>query len=206
MGGNHETPGTWRQGALDEDLVDLKIVVEYLKSTYGYVVDVVVGHSRGSLVGMLIFIKFVSQTGKQSETQAAAVWKKHFDDRGYYEWTVSVARKSTTVKIFPDDLEAFVKWDTSFVWTKFPPNVDVLTLHGLSDSTVPPYDAIIYTQAFSSRSSGTHMLNLIENADHNFTGRQDEVVSAILDWWTARERGELKTGVWVEREALKGRL
>jgi alpha-beta hydrolase superfamily lysophospholipase len=50
--GNHETPGTWRQGALEDDMVDLTVVVEYLKATYGYVIDLVVGHSRGSLVGM----------------------------------------------------------------------------------------------------------------------------------------------------------
>lgn len=33
-------------------MVDLSTVVEYLKATYGYVIDFVVGHSRGSLVGM----------------------------------------------------------------------------------------------------------------------------------------------------------
>ncbi|KAL0960948.1 hypothetical protein HGRIS_005949 [Hohenbuehelia grisea] len=49
--GNHETPGIWKQGAMDEDLVDLRIVVEYLKKEFGYVVDLVVGHSRGSIVG-----------------------------------------------------------------------------------------------------------------------------------------------------------
>ncbi|KAG6841110.1 hypothetical protein C0991_001798 [Blastosporella zonata] len=75
------------------------------------------------------------------ETPAAAIWKKHFDDHGYYEWTVSVARKPTTVKIFPEDLEIFTKWDSSIVWDQFPANVDVLTLHGLSDATVPPWVA-----------------------------------------------------------------
>lgn len=48
--GNHETGGAWKQGALEEDLEDLVAVVDYLKATYGYVVDLVVGHSRGSLV------------------------------------------------------------------------------------------------------------------------------------------------------------
>ncbi|KAG6919610.1 hypothetical protein DXG01_003474 [Tephrocybe rancida] len=130
--GNHETPGTWRQGALEEDLVDLEVVVEYLKSTYGYIVDLVVGHSRGSLVG----IRWACTS--QDETPAAAVWKAHFDKQGYYDWSVSVARKPVTVKIFPDDLETFTNWDSSIVWGEFPPSVDVLTIHGLSDTTVPP--------------------------------------------------------------------
>jgi hypothetical protein len=68
------------------------------------------------------------------------------------------------------------------------------------------YDALIYTKALSNRTPGIHTLNFIEDADHNFTGRQDEVVDAILSWWSARERGELSTGVWVEREGLRGKL
>lgn len=52
LSGNHETPGTWRQGALEEDLIDLLAVVEYLKTNFGYAIDLVVGHSRGSVVAM----------------------------------------------------------------------------------------------------------------------------------------------------------
>jgi uncharacterized protein len=52
VSGNHETPGTWREGALNDDLIDLAVVVEYLKSNLGYAIDLVVGHSRGSIVAM----------------------------------------------------------------------------------------------------------------------------------------------------------
>jgi alpha-beta hydrolase superfamily lysophospholipase len=50
LSGNHETGGIWKQGALDEDLVDLQVVVDFLKQTYGYVIELLVGHSRGSVV------------------------------------------------------------------------------------------------------------------------------------------------------------
>lgn len=50
--GNHESGGTWKQAAIHEDVEDLRIVVAYLTSHYGYEVDLVVGHSRGSVVGM----------------------------------------------------------------------------------------------------------------------------------------------------------
>jgi len=39
----------------------------------------------------------------------------------------------------------------------------------------------------------------MEDADHNFTGRQDDVVDVILDWWDVRQRGDLKTGIWLGR-------
>lgn len=66
------------------------------------------------------------------------------------------------------------------------------------------YDAMIYARALSDRTPGTHSLNFVEDADHNFTGRQDEVVDAILEWWVTRQRGELKTGVWLE--GIRGKL
>jgi hypothetical protein len=53
------------------------------------------------------------------------------------------------------------------------------------------YDALIYARALGNRSPGTHSLHLVEGADHNFTKRQDDVVNAILQWWDARQRGEL---------------
>ncbi|RDB18938.1 hypothetical protein Hypma_014332 [Hypsizygus marmoreus] len=214
--GNHETGGVWRQGALENDLEDLFAVVEHLKIVYGYVIDLVVGHSRGSLVAMRWICTsedgkkisgFVNASGRyrmRVKSPAAKAWQASFDEQGYYNWTVSVARKEVTVKIFPEDLEQFTKWDSSIVWDRFPPSVDVLTIHGLSDKTVPPYDALIYARALSNRVPGTHTLNLVENADHNFTGRQDQVVDAILAWWEARERGEGQHGIWVDE--IKGKL
>lgn len=50
--GNHESGGKWRQGGFSDDVEDLVTVVAYLRATYGYEVDMVVGHSRGSVVGM----------------------------------------------------------------------------------------------------------------------------------------------------------
>lgn len=50
--GNHESGGQWTQGGFADDVEDLVAVVAYLRSTYGYEVDMVVGHSRGSVVGM----------------------------------------------------------------------------------------------------------------------------------------------------------
>jgi len=44
----------------------------------------------------------------------------------------------------------------------------------------------------------------MEGADHNFTGLQDDVVDAILQWWEVRRRGEIQTGIWVGR--IKGKL
>jgi uncharacterized protein len=49
-----------------------------------------------------------------------------------------VAGNQVIGKIYPQDIEEFAQWDTSIVWDHFPPKIDVLTLHGLADATVPP--------------------------------------------------------------------
>lgn len=60
--------------------------------------------------------------------------------------------------------------DISVVWTQFPARIDVLTLHGMKDSIVSPYDALIYARAYGARKTATHTLRYIEDADHNYTG------------------------------------
>jgi len=217
--GSHETGGgIWKQGGLDEDLVDLQAVVDYLKQTYGYVMELVVGHSRGSLVAFRWISTtedgrrvsaFVNASGRYRmakilESPAGTIWQEHFAKHGFYTWNVTVAGKKFAAQVTPEDVENFANWDTSFVWDQFPSATDVLTLHGLQDQTVPPYDALIYARALGSRSPGTHTLHLMENADHNFTGRRDDVAEAILQWWNMRLLGETRTGIWVDE--IRGKL
>ncbi|KAK0201542.1 Alpha/Beta hydrolase protein [Desarmillaria ectypa] len=208
--GCHETPGTWRQDGLEDEVVDISVVVDYLARAFGYQVDLIVGHSRGSVVGIRWLCTteagkkvsgFVNVSGryrmhKIHETALAKKWAESFLSRGFHIWTPTVARKTLSIKILPNDVENFCKFDTSLVWDKFPQGTDVLTIHGLSDTQVPPYDAVIYARALSNRDPGTHSLHLMEHADHNFIGRQDEVVATILEWWRAHEGGDLQPGIW----------
>lgn len=67
------------------------------------------------------------------------------------------------------------------------------------------YDALIYTRALSGRSPGIASLHLVEGADHNFTGRQDEVVAVVTEWLECRNQGRLTPGVWMS-DSLRSRL
>jgi alpha-beta hydrolase superfamily lysophospholipase len=51
--GAYESGGTWKYAAFWQDVDDLEIVVQFLNQQYGYVTDLLVGHSRGSVVAML---------------------------------------------------------------------------------------------------------------------------------------------------------
>jgi uncharacterized protein len=172
---------------------DLQAVVDHLKNEFGYVVDLVVGHSRGSIVGFRWLATsedgrkaaaYVNVSGRYrmevrnsthclsvplnhawrrnaednrlvgfawsfdyrglmlfvySESEGGQRWVEGFSKQGYYEWSVTVARKPILARINPEDLKEFVAWDTSFVWNDFPQHTDVLTVHGLQDATVPPW-------------------------------------------------------------------
>lgn len=50
--GNHETGGPFKQGRLYDDVADIEVAVDFLKDNFGYKVDLVVGHSRGSTAAM----------------------------------------------------------------------------------------------------------------------------------------------------------
>ncbi|KAI9573500.1 Alpha/Beta hydrolase protein [Boletus coccyginus] len=214
--GNHESGGQWRQGGIADDVEDLVAVVAYLRSTYGYEVDMVVGHSRGSVVGM--YWLCTAEDGKRVRAlvnvsgryrmhriyDGTEAYKEEFATKGYHDWNVVVARKAVVQKIYPHDLEEFSRWNSGIVWDNFPSSIDVLTIHGLADRTVPVYDAIIYARIFGARTPGTHNLHLIEDADHNFTGHQDEIVDCILEWWEAKRLGSLVTGVF--RTGIRNKL
>jgi pimeloyl-ACP methyl ester carboxylesterase len=199
-----------------DDVEDLVAVVAHLRSIYGYDVDMVVGHSRGSVVGMHWLC--TAEEGKRVRAlvnvsgryrmhriyDGTEAYKEELATKGYYDWNVVVARKPVTQKIYLHDLEEFSRWNSDIVWDKFPSSIDVLTVHGLADRTVPVYDAIIYARIFGARTPGTHHLHLVEDADHNFIGRQDEIVDCILEWWEAKRSGSLMTGVF--QTGIRGKL
>ncbi|KAN0064833.1 hypothetical protein ACQY0O_001890 [Thecaphora frezii] len=52
---NAETPGEWNMASFDQDLVDLGACIDYLRNQLGYVVEVIIAHSRGALDGFKFF-------------------------------------------------------------------------------------------------------------------------------------------------------
>jgi len=178
-----------------------------------------VGHSRGSVVALYWICKFedgkrvsamVNVSGRYrmpliyNRFMKSKNFQSDMDTKGYHDVHETVARKPIVGRISRKDLQDFMSWDTSIVWDQFPSHVDVLTLHGIQDQAVPVYDAIIYARALGNRSPGTHNLHLVEEADHNFTGRQDETVDTILEWWQMLQCRQLRSGIW--QTGVRGNL
>ncbi|KIJ54913.1 hypothetical protein M422DRAFT_24793 [Sphaerobolus stellatus SS14] len=206
--GNHETPGTWNMSAFGNDIADVDAVVKFLHNELGYKVDMVIGHSRGAIVAFKwtcstpegrAISYFVNCSGRHRMERMRSrnvVYGPKIEEQGFYEWKVIVARKEKIGKIFAGDVERFASWDTSYVWDQFPQDTHALTVHGLADDVVPPYDAILYARALSARKPGTHTLHMVEDGNHNFTGKYDEVNDTIVEWLNQARRGEAKGGIW----------
>jgi len=207
--GNHESSGKWLLDGFSDDYEDIEACVAYLQEHFGYIVDLIVGHSRGSVVGLWWLCTSKAARNVRGYVNASGRYRMRgiFDNQsaerlellkqqGYFEERQTVARKPFSAIVTLDQLEAFARFNSAHVWDYFPTSTHVLTLHGLQDQVVPVYDAVIYARALGGRSPGTHNLHLIETADHNFTGMQDDIVANILEWWNHLETGKLRTGIW----------
>ncbi|KAG7439685.1 uncharacterized protein BT62DRAFT_983375 [Guyanagaster necrorhizus] len=174
-----ESPGIWRQTSLEQDVLDLHVVTEYLTTYFGYHIDLIVAHSRGTIL--------------------AVRWLCTTEEGKSVSGFVNVSgRYRIRTKVYPEDIDTSANFDGSLVESTFPQRTDILTTHGVLDRTVPVYDAMLYVKTLSKRYPGTHSLHLMENTDHNCTGRYDEVDSQL--------KGKLQSGVWKGTEDVKGKL
>jgi len=210
--GGHETPGQFTYGDFNSDIVDIDVVVKYLKSKCGYVVTMIVSHSKASMATMRYLCTyeegaanvkcFVNVSGryrmKVDHEKLFPGLNKSFETLGYHEVQTTIAREPRTFRIYPQQVEDFCNWDTSIVWDRFPNHIHVLTVHGIQDARIPVYDAVLYSRALGARSPGTHSLCLIEDADHSYThpGNREAVVETILKWCDMVHKGECKNGIW----------
>ncbi|TCD70522.1 hypothetical protein EIP91_002867 [Steccherinum ochraceum] len=207
--GNHESTGTATFAGFKEDIEDIAAVAAHLSSQYGYVIDLVVAHSRAvcsamkwmctSVAGSEVRT-FVNVSGRyRMETVynlVSPTAQKELDARGYSMLKAVVAGKRVEIKTTKEDVETYANFDVSHVWTDFPNETHVLGVHGLKDQVSPASDNSIYARALGNRQPGTYSLCYLEGADHNYTGFTDNIVNLILDWYHQAEYGVLKTGVW----------
>ncbi|KAJ1021054.1 hypothetical protein NDA13_005682 [Ustilago tritici] len=215
--GNGDSGGDWTMGDLGNDVQDLSTVVSYLHRKEGYVLDLIVGHSRGSMISWMYLGKgekklqedggrsfvpnLVVCSGRwdmQKVLETYASFQEGFDREGFYRWQITSAGKKKEYIVWPKDLKnmSAFKYPTEFV-AALSTNTDVLILHGTADRTVFEQDAHSYLAALDSnkkRRRNSHRLHLIEGADHMYRGRTQPVVDEICEWYAERQRSVADNG------------
>lgn len=204
-------------GNLDNDVNDLATVIRYLRHHQGYSIDLIVGHSRGSMISWM----YLAKDDKVLEADAGQGWlpnlvvasgrwqmdkvletyarfNEGFEKEGLYRWQITSAGKKREYIVYPKDLEDMSKLKTPVDYVaKLSTKTDVLVLHGTADRTVHEQDAHSYLAALDSNSNrrpGSHQLHLIEGADHMYRGRTEPVVDRICSWYAERQTKRNSSG------------
>lgn len=215
--GNGDSKGDWAMGTIDNDVEDLASVVRHLCQQEGYAVDLIVAHSRGTMVSWMYLSRgeqvllrdggsaylpnLVVVSGRwamEGMLKTYARFQQGFDKEGFYRWHVTVAGKKREYIVWPKDLEmmAHVKTPQPYV-EKLSTNTDVLVVHGTADRTVPSHDAqqfIRVLEANPSRRNGSHRLEMVEGADHMYRGKTEAVVELVCKWYADKSGGLGKGG------------
>ncbi|KAI8984742.1 protein-tyrosine phosphatase-like protein [Mycotypha africana] len=87
------------------------------------------------------------------------------------------------------EVEKFYLWSNEHV-ARMPLSTCVLSCHGLSDTTVPPYNAAMFANRIPN-----HTLSLIEGADHNFRGKFEELTVVVLDFFQKHEHNQYQRAI-----------
>jgi len=121
----------WHMAQIQRDVDEIKTVVDYLESKFGYKVALLVGHSKGALASYAYLSQvsdppqfYVNISGRYNMKRANDIMGPRyfpaFKKQGFYEWTARVAGQQIAVQVTPEQFEEFVNYDTTFVKTKFP--------------------------------------------------------------------------------------
>ncbi|KAK0533101.1 hypothetical protein OC835_003118 [Tilletia horrida] len=118
------------------------------------------------------------------------VWKEGFEKEGFYRWKARVAGKDIEVHVTPQAVEDFARFPIADYVRDAPVSSDILLIQGTADQIVPTADIGYYMNAVGSqagRTPGSVQMHLIDDADHNFVGHFDEVVTTIVNWLKSRQ-------------------
>lgn len=179
--GNDESPlfpgQEWDMASFDCDVEDIDAVLAYLSDHYGYHCDLLIGHSRGSLVGWKWFAKKYGSAGMLLQDSSSSflpaepplwvslggrwrmerihdrdnIYNPAFKEKGYYEWNAKVNRKAVSVRIHPPNVQAFNDHPAADFCSAFPASTPCILIHGTEDETVPCADVAYYLNILMSR-------------------------------------------------------
>ncbi|KAI7899279.1 protein-tyrosine phosphatase-like protein [Cokeromyces recurvatus] len=193
--GNGESEGSPGYCNILEDADDIHTVAKYFENL-GYEIYAVIGHSRGALSSFkyattcekpLPIMVNISGRFKMNDNQlntSRPEIGKALREHGYFDWHVKQRDRIATVKVTQEEVDKFHNYSNDFV-SRMPLSTCVLTVHGLKDNIVPPYNAAMFANKISN-----HTLVLIPDADHNFKGKFEQVTKAIVDFFAKHESSD----------------
>lgn len=194
--GNGKSQGAMRFGNFDGEVDDVAAAKAFLEREHGQEVVGLLGHSKGGDVVILYAARYgdiprvVNVCGRFVMTEGV---KERFGadiltrlEAGPIEITAPHPRRGpVTFSLTLEDMTERMSIDTAAACAQIRAagRVSLLTVHGLSDATIPARDGRLFAEAVPG--SG---LVLVEGGDHNFTadGPAAQLVAAAVEFLSAR--------------------
>lgn len=215
--GNGESEGLANFSNFEGDVDDLSHCVEFLREHFDYDIYALIGHSRGAIVSLryateIARVPYVINCSGRYRMKLIlsrmSMWEPEWKEKGYYLVKNRVRGREIEMKLTRSDVDAFVEYDSSII-KDLPPETDVLTIHGLNDEVVPVQDAALIANILAPR----HTLHLLPNANHNFVGKNNQVVAIIVDYfspihervrfWNRHERMGTELNRWIDTPGVQ---
>ncbi|CAO3644320.1 unnamed protein product [Cunninghamella blakesleeana] len=191
--GYGESSGEFHYANFEADIEDLYTVANYFEKE-GYEIWAVIGHSRGTIscfkyasscekpLAHVINISGRYDMNEPTVLSNLTENKKQLEEQNHFIWSFKKDGKIQSRKVTNQEVNEFTSWDHSFV-AHMPKVTNVFTCHGLADELVSPYNAALF-----ANNVPTHTLKLIPGANHNFIGKTNELMTAILDYFEEHEK------------------
>ena len=206
--GEGESSGEWRLGDMDECIADICEVVEMLQARFDYRVDLVVGHSKGSILLTAYLATHCVRGARRyhDPPRFAALFSGRFDptrahefdhlytgfaEHGYHEMEYRLLGRTRTVRLYREDNARFAAFPLPSLVPQVSVGTQVLLCHGTDDRVVPVADVALLASTLMAqpgRLPGSVCMRLFEGADHNYAGASRQAaVETALHWLAGRQ-------------------
>lgn len=183
--GNGESEGSFQYGDYRREADELRNVVQFFHSEKR-LIAAVIGHSKGGNVVLLYASKYsdvstvVNISGRFNlergiEGRLGKDFLKRIKQSGFID--VKDRRGKTQYRVTESSLTDRLTTGMRAACRGIQENCRVLTVHGSKDEFVPVKDAMEFGKYIAN-----HRIFVIELADHEYTSRQDELSSVVLDF------------------------
>ncbi|CAL4894616.1 unnamed protein product [Urochloa decumbens] len=189
--GNGESEGEFQYGSYRKEAADLRSVVLYF-SEQKYDIIALIGHSKGGNAALLYASQYsdvpsiVNISGRFAlERGIDGRLGKNFMQRinkdGYID--VKNRKGEFEYRVSKASLEDRLSTDTLLSSRAISKDCRVLTIHGAKDEIVPAQDAVQFAANIPN-----HELRIIAEANHRYTGHEQELTSLVLGFVMSRLR------------------
>ncbi|KAJ1647112.1 hypothetical protein IWQ61_010130 [Dispira simplex] len=203
--GNGSSTGSTRYGNIMEELEDLRFVIEYLRNTLKFTVNVIMGHSKGAAVAFQYMAKYndvpylVGVAGRFDMSQSPMLrfteeQNQLLKAKGEFEWLRYGLNQERPYIIRQRDLEERDRIDMSVVRSIDFNQAQVLIVHGDQDEVVPVseaqryYDTMAESKTLQHQPSPKLTMEIIPKATHSFVENheRDILVETVRKWLAER--------------------